>query len=703
MRFLARAALAMHPLVSWSSTPEALVGCAVIGVLAWTWLLRASPSVRRIGLQGLAATVGGYTALAAIGLYLRAQTGAWQPAWPADPTSVRPVDLLHPKRSSRVRAVGGGSLKSEQCLGCHATMVGFSAGHEPAKIGCAACHGGDRSAVDAKQAHRGLIRIPGNLSDAPRTCGQTGCHEAVVPRVERSIMTTMAGVIAVDRRAFAEAEGRTGMPPNVQALGSSPADSHVRQLCASCHLGQTKTSFGPVTEASRGGGCNACHLVYDAAAITQLAASRAAPSAGRTAAPMVHPRLSLAVDGGHCFGCHSRSSRISTSYEGWRELNGAPTPVPWSEGASGPPAIRRLEDGRIFQRTVPDVHRERGMDCIDCHTANELMGEGGMVAHKRDQVRIRCEDCHTTRFASAPREALPPETAQQLRLRGWVLAPGECLVTTPRGEPLSNVVVAADGTSKLVTKLSAKALPVRAPSPECRRGAGHARLSCESCHTAWAPRCVSCHTRFDPKADGFDHVAQRPVTGAWQETAGAYEAAPPTLGVVGGGTDAAHPGGVVGTFVPGMILTLARAATPGATTFQRRYARIEAHTTRREARSCQSCHNDPVALGFGEGRLDFVVTGATGRWRFTPAHERLPADGLPADAWVGFLETRGGDGSTRPDARPFTAAEQRRILQVGACLTCHDGDSAVMRAALGDFASTANRRSPRCAWPIWSR
>ena len=33
----------------------------------------------------------------------------------------------------------------------------------------------------------------------------------------------------------------------------------------------------------------------------------------------VHPSVSLKVSDNHCFGCHSRSGRISTNYEGWHE------------------------------------------------------------------------------------------------------------------------------------------------------------------------------------------------------------------------------------------------------------------------------------------------------------------------------------------------------------------------------------------------
>jgi len=155
-----------------------------------------------------------------------------------------------------------------------------------------------------------------------------------------------------------------------------------------------------------------------------------------------------------------------------------------------------------------------------------------------------------------------------------------------------------------------------------------------------------------------------------------------------------------------MMLTIEKPAAGGraaATVFRRLYARIEPHTTRLEARSCVSCHNDPVALGYGTGALRFEHLPGNGRgqWRFTPATSVLPQDGLPADAWIPFLGARTGMVSTRDDVRPFTPEEQRRILRVGACLTCHEGDSRVMQESVRDFKALFARRRPACLSPIW--
>ncbi|GIK86718.1 MAG: cytochrome c [Betaproteobacteria bacterium] len=566
------------------------------------------------------------------------------------------------------------------CVACHADVSGLGAWHAPQRIGCAACHLGDAGATDASSAHAGLLTIPGNLADAPRTCGRSECHASVVPRVERSIMTTMAGVIATNRRVLGDDAAPAGGPPHPGVLGDGVADSHLRELCVGCHLGQPKTARGPIGEQSPGGGCNACHLDH---------AARDEPVAAGTRR---HPALTLTPRNGHCFGCHSRSGRAATNYEGWLEIRGEPP------GGLRAEQLRRLQDGRFLRRVQPDVHHERGLECVDCHTARELMGGGETVADKRGQLRIVCSDCHAARLASVPADRIDAESALLLALRRWHVEPGQRLGTTRQGDVLVNVFVDGDGRGWLRRKRTGAVLPLAPPAEACNGDPAHARLACTTCHSAWAPRCPTCHTSYDPAGEGFDHRDQRWRPGTWNETAGPFEAAQPTLGVHRDASGREE----VQTFVPGMVMTFDRnrgAQGPPDVVFRRLYAMTFAHTIRREARSCASCHRDPLALGYGRGTLRSVRTAQGAAWRFVPDAAASPHDGLPADAWIGFL--RGGTGmlSTRDDVRPFDVGEQRRVLAVGACLGCHAGDAPVMRAALRDVAGTFARRSPRCLVP----
>jgi hypothetical protein len=684
--------------VQWAvesgASPQAVLLAALlfVGCMAALPWLPAPIATRLRPLPGL--FVIAYVGLCSALLFVRYDEGRLGSAWPAAIGDLR-VGWIPGASRPPPPVVRG---RAEGCLACHDGVDGLGAAHAPGAIGCAACHGGDPFAVVATRAHEGLILVPGNLADAGRTCGQAACHLATVPRVERSIMTTMAGVIAVNRRVLGEPVHPASPPPNATALGHSVADSHLRELCVSCHLGQTKSEWGPITEESRGGGCNACHLVYEKAAADALARYLGDAAVQPRRIPAVHPSLTVNPGNDHCFGCHSRSSRISTSYEGWHEVHGAlPATTPASR-------LRRLEDGRYFERVTPDIHHEKGLECIDCHVAAELMGSGVLVARKSEQVVIGCADCHAPRLASLSPEALDPESRRLLARRGGLAHPSQRVGATRSGVPLVNVIVDADGRANLRRKRTGETLPLKSPAALCGEGEGHRRLSCSSCHSTWAPRCTTCHTAFDPSGEGFDHLTQRWGKGTWNEAAGPFEAVPPTLGVrLQRGVDGREHG-VVETFVPGMIMTFDRNREPDRPAdilFRRLYGLTFAHTVRREARSCVSCHADPVALGYGRGVLRYEISPAGGRWRFTPLQPASAHDGLPADAWIGFLQDRDGMVSTRDDVRPFTVDEQRRILRAGACLSCHAGDSPLMRRAVADFERTLAQRSRRCVLPTW--
>ena len=696
--------LGLQELLHWTPWPRLvlLAGVASVGAL---FAVRVTPPRAATAIKGaLLALAVVYAGLCGVGGFLRGASWAWEPGWPATirvkwvfaSTPGVPAPLPSPLPVVMDRPEG--------CLVCHRGVTGLGHAHRPEAVGCASCHGGDVFTLHKGRAHGGMETIPGNLASARRRCGQAPCHPSIVTRVERSVMTTMSGIVAVNRAVFGETTSANDAAlQHVRRLGRTPADTHLRQLCASCHVGADKLALGPNGEDTRGGGCNACHLAYSPETLSALARYEAEKARGSAEAPVAHPAVSLDIHNGQCFGCHSRSGRISTSYEGWHEIHEPPAAAS-DPARPSPSRFRVLEDERVFERVMPDIHQQRGLDCIDCHTSNEAMGDGGAHGRKRLQLRVACADCHPapgTPLRTVPASRLGPESRKILAVRAWPGPAARAHGAASTGETLVNVVVAEDGALAMVRKRTGERRGLKAVAPVCVEGAGHARLSCGSCHTAWAPRCPTCHTSFDPAAEAYDWLADEDVGGAWVETSGPFAATPPTLGVSAAGPRA---GGTIDTFSPGMILTIERPASarqPPATLFRRLYARVEPHTTRREARSCESCHNDPVALGYGQGDLQYEVTPAGGWWHFTPAMAPLPGDGLPADAWIPFLGERTGMLSTRDDVRPFDVEEQRRILRVGACLTCHPARSPVMRGSVSNFEALLDRRSPRCVLPRW--
>ncbi len=577
--------------------------------------------------------------------------------------------------------------KFNGCVDCHGEMEGFESAHSPEMIGCELCHLGNSFTSNKDFAHKGMITIPGNLSDAEKTCGAVGCHPGIPQRINISLMNTMSGVISVDRFAFDELDKPEGFF-RVKELTQSEADNHLRNLCASCHLGNEKTELGPITELSRGGGCNACHLNYNNEAIKQLSKYQNSTEKNENL-PKVHPQLNLNISNDHCFGCHARSGRISTNYEGWFETLLSEDDIK-GEGRGD---FRILMDGRVFQKAEQDIHHKAGMECIDCHVSIEVMGDGILYQHMEEQIRIQCKDCHSNEIHSTNYEQLDFESKKIADIRNINEMNDRYLVTEKLEIPIVNAFVNSFNQKYLITKNQKDKLQLKSPATICMEGKAHQRLSCNSCHTEWVPHCVGCHTEYDPNLEGYDLLDNKDITGSWKETPSDFYIDYPVLGVRKEKTGKE----IIDTFIPGMVLTIDKMKNnPNKKIFKRLFAPTFSHTINKEGRSCKSCHNNPQALGYGKGEL---TLSNSGKWIFKPYFSNHPEDNLPKDAWIDFLKTRDHTSTTRTNTRPFTVEEQQKILLVGACLTCHEENSKIMNQGLIDFKSLQESISAKCILP----
>ncbi len=580
--------------------------------------------------------------------------------------------------------------RKEGCLACHRNVEGFSASHNPQAVGCYSCHGGNPLTMDKDNAHKNMELIPGNLAHAERSCGTTACHPEIVDRINTGLMATLSGMISVDRYVFDEQLSPDELT-SIHHLGNSAADMHLRNLCVKCHLGNPKTETGPVDETSRGGGCLACHLNYDEHALQAF--HRHEQKEQDTLYLSFHPSVDLQVNNEHCFGCHSRSGRISTNYEGWHETTLKP------EEADGSSNYRLVEEFRVFRKMEDDVHHRGGMDCIDCHNSYELMGDGNSYRHEEQQEETQCTDCHTANHTNTVKlKDFDQESAVITSLRFSHAGEKIYLATAKRNHPMINTFVQND-SAFLITKNSHQTKYIKPPASVCTRGEAHSNLSCSSCHSGWAPSCIGCHNTFDKKEPGYDMLENKFITGTWVEYVGEYHAHAPALGYRENDTEK-----TVIPVVPGMILTIDKQSYDPSMTdtllFHRLYAPSAPHTTQAEGRNCKSCHNNPVALGYGQGTLQYSIDQGKGKWIFRAKYSDNPNDGLPEDAWTGFLQERTGKMSTRTDVRPFTIEEQKKILTVGACLTCHEDNSDIMKESLIGFKKVLNNKKPECILPF---
>lgn len=630
----------------------------------------------------------------------------------------------------RSTAVGEGPRRAggrvERCLTCHSGPAEDPGGvHASEALGCSSCHLGNPLAFDETRAHEGMEPNPGALETVDRTCGQDACHGREAGLVKTSLMATNRGLVSVDRWAFGEQAEPTGMETLGEVLRKAeptPAEDHLRRLCAGCHLGARPDNRDDAIPRTQGAGCAACHAPVrpllaapadkggggtdtsgptkgggtgGSAGRTQSLSGRTESRSGRTESlsgrtqslfpeGRRHPPIAGPVPADNCLGCHSRSGRISLSYQGLAEVQPG--------HAEGCEDLVGLYDGRLGCRLTPDVHHEAGMACTDCHLHTEVMGDGKRHAHAEQQVELTCEACHVPageRTTKIWAEVTDPITDAILRLRGQARPPAEPVRTGTRGTPVWNLrPLETEGAPwTLFTKDGTKRLPSKAtPADPDHRMKGHQRLTCVSCHAAWAPTCASCHVRYDPSATQWSFAASAPVPGAWRETSEGFDWAPPTMSVTAEGR--IYPA------VPGMIMDLDAREAGGPLRSVRYYAPLDPHTTRTKARSCASCHRDPVALGLGTGALEIDATGV----RFRPAAPTPEDPHLAQDGWTTLYPKRPGVG-TRPGLRSLTANEQHRVLRVGACVTCH---AKATDPVWGDFDRSLARLKAggtRCPFP----
>lgn len=586
---------------------------------------------------------------------------------------------------------------SESCVQCHGEVKGFSKYHNPQKIGCSSCHLGNTKDKLKDLAHAGMIRIPGNLENAKLTCGKTNCHPGISERVDSSLMSTMSGIISVNKFAFDELKEPSGKF-NIEKIGNSASESHLRNLCASCHLGNEKKEYGIITELSRGGGCNACHLNYSIEAEHELETYKLMREQKRDSALIkFHPSLTINVTNDHCFGCHSRSGRISTNYEGWHETGFIDKKIVDNIN------FRLLDDGRIFQKKIPDVHYNAGLVCVDCHISYEVMGNGKSFEHKEEQILISCEDCHSENFSAMKLSEFDFESKKIAEVNGINDDERDFIKVNKSQTPLINTEVRNNHSAKLNGKRTKKVYDLKPPKFECNNSKAHRSLSCNSCHTAWVPQCIGCHTAFETRIQGFDLLDNKMINSSWVEYNGEYFSELPTLGIKETKENEKTERSV-DTFVPGMIMTLDKSKfnkENKGIIFKRFFAPSVAHTIRKESRSCESCHNNSLALGYGRGKLEFIIHKNIGKWIFKPNFKLVEFDNLPEDAWIGFLRSGDKNFSTRKNIRPFSIDEQKKILTVGACLACHRSDSKIMTESLSNFENQLKKLSSNCVLPSW--
>jgi len=534
--------------------------------------------------------------------------------------------------------------------------------------------------------------------------------------------------------------------PTVDEIVENPAlaaFTYQRNQCQRCHVSvpgrQKRGDY-------RGMGCSSCHIPYSNDGFYE----GGDPTIPKTEAGhlLVHEmqgtreaRNGIPVE--TCNSCHNRGKRIGVSYEGIMEF---PYGTPFDETGNIQPKLHTkkylyIKDDLHHSPDSREGNPEGGMLCQDCHTSIEMHGDGNIPGTTLAQVEIECTDCHGTpdqfpwelpigygeeTFTSISLEERGTTTQLNANMNfGMVYSPEDGYLLTARGNPFGNVVRSGDdvivhsATGRDYTVPTLKSIKLagswKSPDAEVAMDKVQAHgenLECYACHADWAPQCYGCHVTADYSNGntGTDWVKigqnQNPdgtvdtsltTAGKIKEGRSFLRWENPILGINGEGrVTPLIPGcqviytviGPDGSTLVHNQIGLTPPGTEGSETGQRGLdmAPAQPHTVGRQARTCESCHSDPKALGYGINGGQYLLgydedriidlqnpDGSSMPGEYSVQMQAVPD--LPMDL-TQIVDPETGEqlmtvGSHWPGSGPLTEDQRTRMERVGVCMGCH--------------------------------
>ncbi|MDU8929963.1 hypothetical protein RXV86_21465 [Alisedimentitalea sp. MJ-SS2] len=445
-----------------------------------------------------------------------------------------------------------------------------------------------------------------------------------------------------------------------------------------------------------------------------------------------------------CNTCHNRGKRIGVSYQGIMEF---PYGSPYNASGGKQPKLHTknylyIKSDLHHAIDSREGNPQGGMLCQDCHTSVDMHGDGNLPGTTLAQVEIECEDCHGTvaKFPwelplgygeefqteiAADARGLSEEAGDETVMFAQDYEAQDGFLLTARGNPFGNVVKSGDK----VMLHSASGLDFEVPvlkqiatdgtwkSPDAQVAMGSVgkhmeSMECYACHADWAPQCYGCHVTVDyseGKTDvdwinnansrGPDGLTADNVLGTngltsagkVSETRSYLRWEEPTLGINGEGrVSPLMPGcQVITTVIDKDGNTVAHNETwmtPDAGgTKGLDHAAVQPHTAGRQARSCESCHNNPKALGYGISGGRFMAKNSTGMvvdmetatGQIIPNQYQQQIQAVPSlDHDLSRIVTEDGKqlvtvGSHWPLTGPLPQDMREKMERTGLCMGCH--------------------------------
>ena len=581
---------------------------------------------------------------------------------------------------------------------------------------CVVCHGGNPEADEKKEAHSGTLEYfeenegPKDFYPYPaspwineNTCGM--CHKEEVSAQNNNLMATEQGKIHgalwgfgakdgynhtytnfggsspdpherlgtkvyqayMDKLAKMEPQGfmkktkELPKAPTAEEVEKDPSLSvytYLRQECLRCHTGgKGRKRRGDF----RGIGCASCHIPYSNSG--RYEGNDPTIDKNETGHLLTHQIQSSFKSKVHihgltysgmpvetCTTCHNRGKRIGVSYQGLMETEYKATFD--AQGNAQP----KLHTKRYLHLTE-DIHYTKGMLCQDCHTSNDMHGDGFFRGANLGAVEIECQDCHgttdkypwelplgysdefSTKVKTGKARGTTMTLAKYLQKGSIPKDKGDGFLLSARGNPMvhatkkGNKVIMHLASGKEITLKPLKLLKKEGKISKMGLVAmdkikTHTqKLECYTCHATWAPQCYGCHVKVDyskgkqnPDFLAASKVHHNGVTGDVKdlkhflvdgqvtETRSYLRWENPALSRNGEGR--------ISPTIPGCQVTLTVIGKNGNALLQNYIWKlpnvegeksvtsivmspVQPHTVSKRSRSCESCHASAKALGMG--------------------------------------------------------------------------------------------------------
>lgn len=281
-----------------------------------------------------------------------------------------------------------------QCGTCHRGIERISESHD---FECISCHvrPEDRT-VEPLTTHERIIRNPSDPAHVKVFC--LSCHEREIRRIESSLHSTMAGIINQTRylwgaqaKASPAVFGLSGplraLPePDPLVYPEEPrhlVDDFLRRRCLRCHIHAAGVAAPGLYRAA---GCAACHVLYADDGRYRGGDETIGPSSKPY--PEKHA-FTKRIPNSQCLRCHNQN-HVGADYEGLFERD-------YRNTYRSPPVDGRQVSavyGLDYHHLARDVHGEKGLWCIDCHSRKDIMGDGHLYSYQMEVPKRTCSHCH---------------------------------------------------------------------------------------------------------------------------------------------------------------------------------------------------------------------------------------------------------------------------------------------------------------------